>query len=1696
MQNQRISFAAAGSRDLRNIPSEQQERFRKVFERLSSINGKAFDITLHTGHSEGSDFLAEDTYTGPVMSYVPWQSYNEFHVSTNGNVDIILYQADRLSEFSVDRVHPNAHQLSPGARKIAARTFLELSGSPGEDGSYSDSVSALFALAPEGKMGTEAAESMRIAKLAGIPVYNIGTDAGYRDAMAALDTMEEGRVPDEMEKAGEGFRHLVSMWKGEMDAHDKGNLDLGEGDTGMERTLSLVILCSPDRNGLMAAAAPRRDGSGSEIIYLRVTDGSGNAVRNQPFSRGMEVTLRGRVRKASGLFIMDTPRSWIPRGEDGKAATRPVSRTDLEVFDKILRAAENENGMAERNRAGDLAVADSILSTLPVIETPDGKPRIRIAFDASRSWQAFRDDKGHLTEKGLYAKNIGRVIASFAERHPDVEVVIGYPETSELAAAFSSGTLPETRALNDIPNLVMKPYIPWKTFQPANRGVDVPSETAYFDGKARALYMRERGVSAEPPQSARGFIASTISAYAGEDFMDPSVFVIASPYFNEREDRASYDLPRLGYLGGAEVFNITHKEGRERLSETLSRLDSMTTEEISAYLGKHVAERERNRDERLSMRELPMAMRNIRGTEGDRKDITSFTDADAFLSMDAETPIVYKGVSFRSARSAYEASRCRNDADRALFSSLDAHEAKRIGMVLGTDKAPEGFRDVEIIPKEEFAGLREGIMKEIQAIKFSDPELQKALLSTGNAKLLNSNSVKDTYWGISEGTGSNRLGNILMELRASLRDKTDPGKALGNAEEEKTLSDTDFIARMRENRMRLMDSRPKVPDREPQRRQKIDGKTRRINPVSFAGLGFAHWSPTVSRRISDRVTDKMHDGFGTFLTSGPMDFDRFSALAVLAYTAPEDFRHVSYSIGYSDDGVRNDSRSSILLDNAKAAYARAAKAAGRNPEPLIPEGRAKAAVSRFMDSFSYGGFIAAASGSPDIDAKWNAADTVKRIFSSIASENNETRLFSDLSELYRDPVRLVRERSRDTGGGEILTVLLDSSPDAREALEKASREAAAKAYRDLAESLIPGKGGDTELSVLASSVSYMTLPECTRNDLASPSGALGSTIGEDALSSFSKATAEAGKTILTAVEKRIADDEDIRRSLIVAKGTFEEVSRPELGFQSAAKALLSAYTGDEKGVNEHTKEAVSAIGEKESGLLSAIGAAAAAFSGTGFRKDELLHEDMGPIYRNEERTRVLESIIDALGIKADVFTLEQRSGKPTIKRASLTIAGGPASGVFDPNGSLPKDLPHMPDDSFESALGMIRTELEKAGISTSFNEIDDLGLRESADTEADEERIAREEADGDARSSAPTASPVVAFPDAFDRLDRYAQYKTYREEDPMPDKEGQDTPSAIYMFEERNAGVVKAADTVKVYAGDKNATEAVMKALDDLVLLVSEGNKYIDLKEVCPFIPSILGEGDNAFEPTPEMVSEVWRAVKKDRQIEFISRSLPEQSIAEIGNRIERCNDAERVVPYSFQETFILLSEYPSMGHYLKAYTERAKEIGTKEGFERLAYFPGTITLDYTAGKPGKDGAENIPPSFKISYDWSERGVPVYTEKDMRKMEDAIQKNITGFKGAGEIAESIIRQSKLPEMNTLYPASWLEKESVRLTKEFFSSLPNEAVKALSDVPPEKWPVSGKDSRPLEKETLQMLGISGEKEKTKAPKARDTGGMER
>gem|GEM_PF-153529 len=65
---------------------------------------------------------------------------------------------------------------------------------------------------------------------------------------------------------------------------------------------------------------------------------------------------------------------------------------------------------------------------------------------------------------------------------------------------------------------------------------------------------------------------------------------------------------------------------------------------------------------------------------------------------------------------------------------------------------------------------KEGIMHDIVLAKFSqDPKLKQELLDTGNAVLVEE-SPHDPYWGVGpDGSGQNKLGEVLMEVREKIR---------------------------------------------------------------------------------------------------------------------------------------------------------------------------------------------------------------------------------------------------------------------------------------------------------------------------------------------------------------------------------------------------------------------------------------------------------------------------------------------------------------------------------------------------------------------------------------------------------------------------------------------------------------------------------------------------------------------------------------------------------------------------------------------------------------------------------------------------------------------------------------------------------------------------------------------------------------
>ncbi len=81
--------------------------------------------------------------------------------------------------------------------------------------------------------------------------------------------------------------------------------------------------------------------------------------------------------------------------------------------------------------------------------------------------------------------------------------------------------------------------------------------------------------------------------------------------------------------------------------------------------------------------------------------------------------------------------------------------------------------------REDWNTTREEVMMTANRVKFGDahPELKQLLISTGDALLLNA-SPQDNFWGIGrKREGRNKLGKILMAIRADLAPKAPPMEA-------------------------------------------------------------------------------------------------------------------------------------------------------------------------------------------------------------------------------------------------------------------------------------------------------------------------------------------------------------------------------------------------------------------------------------------------------------------------------------------------------------------------------------------------------------------------------------------------------------------------------------------------------------------------------------------------------------------------------------------------------------------------------------------------------------------------------------------------------------------------------------------------------------------------------------------------------
>lgn len=135
--------------------------------------------------------------------------------------------------------------------------------------------------------------------------------------------------------------------------------------------------------------------------------------------------------------------------------------------------------------------------------------------------------------------------------------------------------------------------------------------------------------------------------------------------------------------------------------------------------------------------------------------IDKFDGEFSFLSNFYESPVKYRGHIFGSAEAAFQAQKCQDTSLIKSFCGLSPSESKRKG------------RHVTL--RKDWEEVKDGIMYDIVFSKFSQNEtLKYKLLSTGSEELVEGNWWKDTYWGVCNGVGENKLGHILMEVREKL----------------------------------------------------------------------------------------------------------------------------------------------------------------------------------------------------------------------------------------------------------------------------------------------------------------------------------------------------------------------------------------------------------------------------------------------------------------------------------------------------------------------------------------------------------------------------------------------------------------------------------------------------------------------------------------------------------------------------------------------------------------------------------------------------------------------------------------------------------------------------------------------------------------------------------------------------------------
>lgn len=137
--------------------------------------------------------------------------------------------------------------------------------------------------------------------------------------------------------------------------------------------------------------------------------------------------------------------------------------------------------------------------------------------------------------------------------------------------------------------------------------------------------------------------------------------------------------------------------------------------------------------------------------------IEGFQNEYRFLSNFEYVRVKLDGVYYPSVEHAYQAAKTLDVNERMLIlKAKGPGHAKRLGKLIEC--------------RSDWDDVKERIMMDLCIQKFAQEPFRSLLLATGDAYIEETNTWKDTHWGVCNGQGQNHLGYILMDIRTYLRE--------------------------------------------------------------------------------------------------------------------------------------------------------------------------------------------------------------------------------------------------------------------------------------------------------------------------------------------------------------------------------------------------------------------------------------------------------------------------------------------------------------------------------------------------------------------------------------------------------------------------------------------------------------------------------------------------------------------------------------------------------------------------------------------------------------------------------------------------------------------------------------------------------------------------------------------------------------